>query len=491
MHPPDMEPADLSLVEAGAAIAGGRLSARDLAEATIARAEASAHLHALTCWRPEKLRAEARAADARCRAGLPLGPFEGVPIVVKDNIATPGMPTSGGTGALCGREARTAAPAALRLLAAGAILAAKSNLHELAYGITSNNALFGAVGNPWGLGLIAGGSSGGTAAAVAARVFAAGLGTDTGGSVRIPAALCGIIGFRPSVGRYPGQGVLPLSPTRDTIGPMARSIEDILWIDALMGGLRAPPAPSGRRPRELRLGVPRRDLWDDLDPALSASCETALAVLGRAGVHLVDIDMPGMLEAATRAGFPITLHETSSVLPGWIAREHVGIDMDALIAGIASPDVRAILQGLTGPDAVPRAAYRHAMTHERPAMRAAFVNLLADQALDGVIFPTTPLPAAPIGADETVILNGRDVPTFETFIRNTAWGSIIGAPGLSLPAGLASGLPVGLEIEGAPGADAALLDTGRIIAGILGPLGLPDGAIAPPKVSMAAVERSG
>ena len=184
-----------------------------------------------------------------------MGALHGLPILIKANIATANVPTSAGTPALRDYRPASDAPVVARLFSAGAILLGKTNMHELAYGITSNNGAFGAVHNPYNPALIPGGSSGGNGAAIAARMCPAGLGTDTGGSVRIPAALCGIVGLRPTVGRYSGAGIVPLSRTMDTAGPMARSVEDLVLLDSVITGQNAPVQPAALR--GLRLGAAR------------------------------------------------------------------------------------------------------------------------------------------------------------------------------------------------------------------------------------------
>ncbi len=459
-----MPPMPNTATELLAALDAGTISARDHAEAVIERAAATAGLGAVLALDAQALRAAADAADAGRSAGQSR-PLEGLALGLKDNIDTAGLPTTGGTGALNG-PAPADAPALARLTAQGALVAAKLNLHELAFGITSNNGAKGAVHNPWKRGHIAGGSSGGTAVAVAAGIVPAGLGTDTGGSVRIPAALCGVMGFRPTIGRYPSGGVVPLSKTRDTIGPIARSVADLALLDGIMAADDTPLAP--RAPGSLRLGVPRRVLWENLDPGVAGCCEAALKALAGAGVTLIEADPADLWADDAAASFPIVLYESIRELDDYCAGR--GITLQALIAGIGSPDVRGILESQMGDGAMPEAAYRAALELHRPAMQRNWAAYLAEHRLDGAIFPTTPLPARPLGQDETVTLNGQQLPTFATYIRNTDHGSLIGAPGISLSAGLTEGLPVGIEIDALPGQDRALLDLAATVAGILPPL---------------------
>ena len=191
---------------------------------------------------PEQVRAAARAADAKGSAAG--GPLHGVPLALKDNLDTADMPTTGGTPGLKGHRPKRNADVVQKLFDAGAIAFGKANLHELAYGITNNNAGFGAARNPYDPTRIPGGSSGGVGTAVGARIVPGGIGSDTGGSVRVPAALCGIVGFRPTTGRWSQAGVVPISHTRDTPGPMTRSVADCALLDSVVTG-----SAGRRRPR--------------------------------------------------------------------------------------------------------------------------------------------------------------------------------------------------------------------------------------------------
>jgi mandelamide amidase len=214
---------ELTLLQARAALKSRQLSAVEYVQALFQQAEQNDHLNAWISRDPQQLVADAQSSDSNRPALKHDGALMGIPLALKDNINTCGLPTSAGTQALLGKTPATNAAVFQSLLNAGALLAGKTNMHELALGITNNNAVTGAARNPWNAALIPGGSSGGSAVAVAARMVPAALGTDTGASVRLPAALCGIVGFRPTVGRYPCRGIVPLSKTRDTPGTMARS----------------------------------------------------------------------------------------------------------------------------------------------------------------------------------------------------------------------------------------------------------------------------
>ncbi|MCY3731262.1 MAG: indoleacetamide hydrolase, partial [Rhodospirillaceae bacterium] len=404
----------------------------------------------------------ARRLDQQRERQQILGPLHGIPIAVKDNVHVADVPNTAGTPLLQSFVPVEDAPVVARLKAAGAIVVGKTNLHELAFGITSVNEAFGAVGNACDPGFMAGGSSGGTAVAVAAGMAVAGLGTDTGGSVRIPAALNGIVGFRPTVGRYPAAGLTRISSTRDTVGPMARSVADVAVLDAVMTGenVALPEVDL----RGLRLGVPRRYFFDALEPRVAESVEALLTALRDEGAVLVEEDLPGIAALNEAVSFPVVLFETGVLLRDYLAEYVPTQTLETLADSIASPDVKSIIGGVVNGD-MPESAYRIAIDVDRPRLRDAYANYFALHSLDAIVFPTTPLTARPFtDVGETVVLNGEPVPTFATYIRNTDPGSNAGIPGLSIPLPVAVGeMPVGVEIDGPEGNDRQLLAIGAAI----------------------------
>jgi mandelamide amidase len=268
------------------------------------------------------------------------------------------------------------------------------------------------------------------------------------------------------VGRYPAAGLVPVSHTRDTAGPMARGIGDLIVLDRIMAGDSAPRQPVALD--GLRLGVPRDYFFADLDAGVAGVIEASLSALSRAGVRLVEADVPDLAPMVEAIGFPVVLFEVMRDLPDYLRRSGCGIDLDALIEGVGSPDVRAIFDSQRGAEAMPEAAYRAAMDEHRPALRRAYADYFREHDLEAAVFATTRLPARPIGDDETVELNGARIPTFAAFIANTDPGSNAGLPGVSLPAGLApDGLPVGLAIDGPEGGDRRLLAIAEAIEGEL------------------------
>lgn len=464
----------LSAAQAAYLIRHGNTTSTALTKALLARIEEYCHLNAFITVNPEKALAAAADADRRGQHGK-RGRLHGVPLVIKDSIHVAHLPNTAGTPGLANFIPQTNAPVIQALIDAGALILGKTNMHELAFGITSNNAAFGAVATPYDPTRFAGGSSGGTGSAIAARLAPAGLGEDTGGSVRIPAALNGIAGLRPTVMRYPQEGITPLSPTRDTAGPMARTVEDLILLDSVITRDRSTVVRAD--PRKMRLGVPA-DFSTDVDNETAALASKALENLKRAGVTLVDVDLTEIRALHDRIGFPIPFFEANRALKAYLAKYNTGETLDSLAAQIASPDVRAAFLGAIvdgAPGAVPESVYEEALYVLRPQLRQHYADLFQQHAIDAIIFPTTPMPASPIvGSEEFVYLNGSPVSTFKTYIRNTDPGADAGIPGITVPFALTTaGLPVGLELDGPDGSDRHLLSMGLALEHIFGRLPEP------------------
>ncbi len=407
----------------------------------------------------------ARQMDELRGRGELAGPLHGIPLAVKDNIHVSGLPNTAGTPLLKSFVPSGDAPTVALLKAAGAIVIGKTNMHELAFGITSRNAAFGAVGNACRPGFIAGGSSGGTAVAVALRMAFAGLGTDTGGSCRIPAALNGIVGFRPTAGRYPAGGITRISSTRDTVGPMGRNVGDAALLDGIMAGDGS--ALPHIDLHGIRIGIPKQHFHENLQPEVGDAIEDVLVRLGKAGVKLVGADLVGIGGLNGEISLPIVQFEARSLLSQYLGAHAPGKSLRLLADSAASPDVRDLMDGVVG-KAISESEYRRARHCLRPQLKRLYADCFAKHRIQALLFPTTPLTARPIGETAaTVALNGESVPTFATYIRNTDPGSNANVPGLSIPLAAQGGLPVGLEIDGPEGGDRNLLAIGAAIERLL------------------------
>ncbi len=467
-----------TLAEAAASVCKGSAKSEQLVAGALERARTASTLNAFVTLDESGASTAARAVDrssgaARCRA------LAGVPIVVKDNIHVAGLPSTAGTPALKGFVPKLDAPVVKRLRDAGAIVIAKTNMHELAFGISGFNPAFQTgpepgVRNAYDRSRAAGGSSSGTGAALGARVVAAGLGTDTGGSVRVPCAFNGCASLRPTVGRYPAAGIAPISHTRDTPGPMALAMADVELLDRVITGApRTQPASL----KGVRLGL-LKSMLANTDADTQAAFDAALAKLKDSGVVIVELDATRLAELNNAVSFPVALYEAYGDMVAYLAKYDTGRNIEQLVKGIASPDVKGTYEGLVlthklpGPnntllDAKP--IYEAAIKTARPALQALYRTLFKANKVEAIVFPTVPKVAMPAGPESSSLEN------FGATIQNTDPGSNAGIPGLQIPAGLgaASKLPVGLELDGPAGSDRRLIALGLAIEQVLGRLPPP------------------
>ena len=265
----------LSVVDAKGAIDRREVSCLEYVQALVDQHAKTESLNGFVFFDRDALLQAAREHDESLTARTGRLPLSGIPLAIKDNIDCAGMPTAAGTAALRDAVPRADAPVVARVIDAGALAAGKANMHELAFGCTNDNGFFGPARNAYDPSRIPGGSSGGSAVLVASGAVPAALGTDTGGSVRIPAALCGLVGFRPTHGRYPSGGVVPISPTRDTVGPIARTVADVMLLDEILSG-NGTALPAVDDTRGFRLAVPYSTLWEGLSPDARPVLERAL-----------------------------------------------------------------------------------------------------------------------------------------------------------------------------------------------------------------------
>jgi aspartyl-tRNA(Asn)/glutamyl-tRNA(Gln) amidotransferase subunit A len=413
---------------------GGATTSVALTEAALSAAdELGSTLNCFVTVDHDGAQRAARQADLELTAGIDRGPLHGVPVGVKDLIDTAGLRTTMGSRHFDRHVPVTDAAVVVMLRQAGAVIVGKTHTHEFAYGPTGDVAHTGPARNPHDPGRMTGGSSAGSGAAVAAGLVPAALGTDTGGSVRIPAALCGIVGLRPTQDAVPGAGVFPLSTTLDTIGPMAASVEDtaLLW-SVLTGRPTATPPVTG-----LRVGVVRSDLTEQVVPEQASALDRALAALKSAGCAVGDIAVPEMADCAR-----LYAH-----IQGPEARA-VHAERVASAPELFQPEVL---------DRLDRAAEIRgweyaAAQRDRARLRAEFPDRVGAEIL---VLPTVPIEAPPVGARDTELGAGWTSPTSALLALNLAW-SVLGWPAVSVP--VPGGvLPGSVQLVGRPGGEAQLL----------------------------------
>lgn len=455
-------------------MARGEVTAEHYASALLSRCAATRSLNAFITLEPEEVLEAARHCDQARRAGGSRGPLSGLPVPIKDSISTRDYPTTAGTPALRNFRPVRDADVVQALGTAGAIVLGKTNLHELSYGWTSNNAAFGAVHNPYDPARIAGGSSGGTAAAIAAHMAAAGIGEDTNGSIRIPSALCGVFGLRPTTGRYSTRGCVPLTPLFDQVGPIARTIADLGLFDSVLASDWQPLVP--RPLKGVRLGVIRGYYYSDLDPEVEQITSSALRRLQEEGVELVESEFPELAQVHEQITYPVIAHDAPSAVGQYLSENNASLTFEQLIDK-ASPDIRdglrAVLPG--GADFVPDAAYAVLVREHIPLLRRQFHDYFSRTGVSAIVFPVTCVPPLPIGPEGDVKIGGRQVSLYTALARNITPTSAARLPGLVLPAGLTrAGLPVAIELDAETGTDRALLALGMSVARTLG-------TVAPPR----------
>ncbi len=439
------------MIDQIAALGRGDTSARGLAETALAQAQTLCELNAFVALDPDKVLAAADASDGRRRAGFTLGPLDGIPIAVKDNFLTKDYPTTACSDALPLEPTDVDATLVARLREGGAVIFGKTNMHEWAYGATNTTSRFGPTRNPCNPGHITGGSSGGSAAAVAGGIVTAALGSDTGGSIRIPASACGIYGFKPTYGRASRHGVLPLSWSLDAPGPLAASLDDIaVLLSCLMGedaGYAAtrgshpfqPVAALSRKARLVSLTGPGLERSDEVDAAVTAALQRAQ------GCTVETRALPGMRRFFGAWETILHCEATAYHQPRL-----------ATAAGF-SPVTRAHLEAgqyLTAQELL-----------RAQQVRAEFCALLASGLgdWDALVLPTLPVPAPAMGVDWQEF-GGRRVSTQDSMTWFCWLGNLAGLPAVTLPCGLSStGLPIGLMLMGRPGQDERLLQIAKFI----------------------------
>jgi len=445
----------LPLERVAALVARRKISPVELVELALARIDRfNPQTNAFLTVVADKARAAARIAEREIVRRRYLGPLHGIPISLKDNIATRGVRTTAGSKILSDFIPAEDAAVARKLRRAGAILLGKTNMHEFAYGVTTENPHYGPVRNPWACDCIAGGSSGGSAAALAAGLGWGSAGSDTGGSIRIPAALCGVVGLKPTFGRVSVYGVVPLSRSLDHVGPLASSVAGVAILLGAMAGEDARdqqvtnrPVPDYsaalRRPLgQLRLGWPRHFFFDRLDEAVRRAVENAAEEFERLGARIREVSLPHV------AG---SLDPSADIAMAEASAYHLAAGYFPARAVEYGEDVRRLLErGL----AVRAVDFMRAREY-RKALASDFHS--AWQEVDLLVAPTTPIPAPSLGA-RLVQVGSAEESVRAALLRLCRPANFVGIPAISLPCGFTKeGLPIGLQLLARHWGEARLL----------------------------------
>ena len=468
-------PAALTIHEAAAALAAKKLSSVELAKAVFARIHAvEERVHAYLHLTEEAAMAAAAESDRRRAAGRPLGPLDGVPIAVKDNMCTRGVPTTCASRILEGFVPPYDATVITRLRDAGAVVTGKTNLDEFAFGSSTENSAFGPTRNPWDLDRVPGGSSGGSAAAVAADEAIGALGSDTGGSIRQPAALCGLAGLKPTYGRVSRYGLIAFASSLDQIGPLTKDVEDCAIVQEAIEGWDPRDSTSvrldGPRPtaalageiKGLRIGIAKEWLGAGLDPEVAAAFAGAKSALEKLGVSFREISLP-LQDYALPIYYLVAPAEASSNLARFDGVKYglrveganiVEMCKKTRSAGFGPEPKRRIILGTYVLSAGYYDAYYLKALRARTRLRQDYLGALRD--CDALLSPATPTPAFRIGekTDDPLQMYLSDIYTVSV--------NLAGLPGLVIPCGHSkAGLPIGMQLIGRAFDDATLLRIGH------------------------------
>jgi aspartyl-tRNA(Asn)/glutamyl-tRNA(Gln) amidotransferase subunit A len=453
---------ELSLAEAARLVTTGGISPVELVDACLARIDSvDGVLRAYIDVYHDSARRVAAAAETMIKAGHRLGPLHGIPVALKDNIGLAGLVTTAGSKVLADWRPSEDATVAQGLKSAGAVIIGKTNMHEFAWGGTSANPHYGSVRNPWDVERFPAGSSGGSGAAVAARTCFGALGTDTGGSVRLPAAVNGIVGLRPTIGRVSNFGVVPLAWSMDTVGPMTRTVQDCaLMFSAIAGHDPRDPgsahvpvvdysADLRRGVDGLRIGIIPDYFFHHLQPPVYTAVMAALETLTGMGARIVDVEVEG-IHGNISAQLTIEACEPSTYHQQWLRERPQDY----------GEDVRLLLE----------AGELHLATHYlqaqryRAVLRARFLE--AFKSVDVFVCPTLPFTATRVGETRVEISEGVPEDMLSAIMQFTGVPSLTGLPSLNVPCGFDdNGLPIGMQIISRPFDEATLFRVGAAFQG--------------------------
>ncbi|MEU1021627.1 amidase [Streptomyces sp. NPDC005904] len=448
-----MQPYELPLTAAADAIRARQLSPVELAESVLERIEqVEPYLQAYVTVTAEHTRWAAREAANDIAAGRYRGPLHGIPMGLKDLIDVAGVATSASSRVRADHRAQADSAVAARLSAAGAILVGKTHTHEFAYGLTTPQT-----SNAWDTGRVAGGSSGGSAVAVAAGTATFTLGTDTGGSIRVPAALNGVVGLKPTYGLVPRHGVTSLSWSLDHVGPITRTVEDAALVLAALAGhdprdpasLTTPAVDyrpgGGTDLTGLRVGVPRNYYFDHVDAEVEAAVRHAITQLQALGARLVEVEIP-MTRYIQATQWGLMVPEATAYHESTLRTA----------PELYQDDVRILLEA---GELMPAGDYLRAQ-RARTLMRQEWARMLRE--VDLIVAPTVPATAVEAGQETITWADGTVEGVSDAYVRLSSPANITGVPSLSVPVGHdAAGMPIGMQLLGRPLAESALLRVGQ------------------------------
>ncbi|ARZ71829.1 amidase [Streptomyces albireticuli] len=448
-----MQPYELTVADAAEAVRARRLSPVELVDSVLERIErVEPRLRAFTTVTAGPARRAARQAEDEIAGGGLRGPLHGIPAGLKDLIDVAGMPTTASSRVRTDHRAEADSTVAARLADAGVAFVGKTHTHEFAYGLTTPQT-----SNAWDLGRVAGGSSGGSAVAVAAGAAAFALGTDTGGSIRVPAALNGVVGLKPTYGLVPRYGVTSLAWSLDHVGPLTRTVEDAALVLAALAGHdpRDPasvPAPAvdyrpgpGTDLTGLRVGVPRNYYFDRVNPEVEASVRRAIGRLEELGARLVEVEIP-MTRYIQATQWGLMVPEASAYHERTLRA----------VPDLYAADVRVLLEA---GELMSAGDYLRAQ-RARTLMRQAWLEML--EAVDVIAAPTVPLTAVKAGQTTVTWGDGEVESVSDAYVRLSAPADITGVPSLTVPVGRdAAGMPIGMQLMGKPFGDATVLRAGH------------------------------
>ncbi len=458
----------MTITEAAHALQTAEISSVELVRASLESIDRlNPKLNAFITVNPDAVLRQAEEMDRRRASGAPCGPLCGIPVALKDVFRTRGIRTTCGSKIFADHVPDYDSAVAQKLDAAGAILIGKTGLHEFAYGITSNNPHFGTIRNPWNPDAIPGGSSGGSGVAVAAEMVFAAMGTDTGGSIRIPAAYCGAVGLKPTAGRVSRFGVMPLDFSLDHAGPLARSVRDAALILNVIAGYDHRDDTSSHRPvedytppaepsmRGIRVGWPENFFFERIEPEVKSAVERAAKLARELGADIIPLRLPD-IEAINLTGRVILMSEASALLARFLdRREEIGEDVRLLLE-----------QGCLLP-----ATYYINAQRLRRQMQREFASIWAR--VDCLFTPTAPITAPAIGATTVPIDGGSE----DVRIASTRFArafNVLGIPAISIPCGISqAGMPIGLQIVTKAFGESSLLRIADAMERALGNLETP------------------